>query len=74
MLYRIDIGVVDAKSIGIPGCDCDRPRRRSGVHLTAFSVFRDARREPSQSMLALMVSYNAEPLDTAQPIVEPNTK
>ena len=80
MLYRIDIGVVDAKSIWYLSVVAIVTGHVVAVwvgHLTASSVFRD-RRAAGRSqypMLVLMVSYTMLSLwILAQPIVEPNTK
>ena len=80
MLYRIDIGVVDAKSIWYLSVIAIVTGHVVAVwvaHLTAFLVFRDSRAADRSQypMLALMVSYTMLSLwILAQPIVEPNTK
>jgi hypothetical protein len=80
MLYRIDIGVVDAKSIWYLSVVAIVTGHVLAVwvgHVTASSVFRDSRAagRSQYPMLALMVGYTMLSLwILAQPIVEPNTK
>jgi hypothetical protein len=80
MLYRIDIGVVDAKSIWYLSVIAIVTGHVLAVgvgHVTASSVFRDSRAADRSQypMLVLMVSYTMLSLwILAQPIVEPNTK
>ncbi len=80
MLYRIDIAIVDAKSIWYLSVVAIVTGHVIAVwvgHVTACSVFRD-RRVASRSqypMLMLMVCYTMLSLwILAQPIVEPNPK
>ena len=80
MLYRIDIGVVDAKSIWYLSVVAIVTGHVVAVwvgHVTASSVFRHSRAagRSQYPMLILMVSYTMLSLwILAQPIVEPNTK
>jgi hypothetical protein len=80
MLYRIDIGVVDAKSIWYLSVIAIVTGHVVAVyvgHVTASLVFRDsgAADRSQYPMLVLMVSYTMLSLwILAQPIVEPNTK
>ncbi len=80
MLYRIDIGVVDAKSIWYLSVVAIVTGHVVAVwvgHVTASSVFRHSRTagRSQYPMLILMVSYTMLSLwILAQPIVEPNTK
>jgi hypothetical protein len=80
MLYRIDIGVVDAKSIWYLSVIAIVTGHVVAVwvgHVTASSVFRDSRvaGRSQYPMLVLMVSYTMLSLwILAQPIVEPNMK
>ncbi|MGC1643624.1 MAG: hypothetical protein WA796_05785 [Pseudolabrys sp.] len=80
MLYRIDIGVVDAKSIWYLSVIAIVTGHVIAVwigHVTAYSVFRDSRSagRSQYPMLVLMVCYTMLSLwILAQPIVEPNPK
>ena len=80
MLYRIDIGVVDANSIWYFSVIAIVMGHVVAVwvgHVTASSVFRDSRAagRSQYPMLVLMVSYTMLSLwILAQPIVEPNMK
>jgi hypothetical protein len=80
MLYRIDIGVVDAKSIWYLSVIAIVTGHIIAVwigHVTASSVFRDSRAagRSQYPMLVLMVCYTMLSLwILAQPIVEPNPK
>ncbi len=80
MLYRIDIGVVDAKSIWYLSVVAIVTGHVVAVwvgHVTAFAVFRDGRAASRSQypMLVLMVTYTMLSLwILAQPIVEPNAK
>ena len=80
MLYRIDIGVVDAKSIWYLSVVAIVTGHIVAVwvgHVTASAVFGDIRAagRSQYPMLVLMVSYTMLSLwILAQPIVEPNTK
>jgi hypothetical protein len=80
MLYRIDIGVVDAKSIWYLSVVAIVTGHVVAVwlgHLTASVVFRDSggAGRSQYPMLVLMVSYTMLSLwILAQPIVEPNPK
>ena len=80
MLYRIDIGVVDAKSIWYLSVVAIVTGHVVAVwvgHVTASAVFRGSRAagRSQYPMLVLMVSYTMLSLwILAQPIVEPNTK
>ena len=80
MLYRIDIGVVDAKSIWYLSVIAIVTGHVIAVwvgHVTASSVFGDSRTagRSQYPMLVLMVSYTMLSLwILAQPIVEPNPK
>jgi hypothetical protein len=80
MLYRIDIGVVNAKSIWYLSVIAIVTGHVVAVwvgHVTASSVFRDshAADRSQYPMLVLMVSYTMLSLwILAQPIVEPNMK
>ncbi|MGB8669773.1 MAG: hypothetical protein WCD29_08375, partial [Pseudolabrys sp.] len=80
MLYRIDIGVVDAKSIWYLSVIAIVTGHVIAVwigHVTAYSVFRDSRSagRSQYPMLVLMVCYTMlSLLILAQPIVEPNPK
>jgi hypothetical protein len=80
MLYRIDIGVVDAKSIWYLSVIAIVTGHIIAVwigHVTASSVFRESRAagQSQYPMLVLMVCYTMLSLwILAQPIVEPNPK
>jgi hypothetical protein len=80
MLYRIDIGVVDARSIWYLSVVAIVTGHVVAVwvgHVTASAVFRGSRAagRSQYPMLVLMVSYTMLSLwILAQPIVEPNTK
>src|SRR4029077_20234841 len=80
MLYRIDIGIIDAKSIWYLSVVAIVTGHIIAVwvgHVTASAVFRDIRtKDRSQyPMLVLMVTYPMLSLwILAQPIVEPKTK
>jgi hypothetical protein len=80
MLYRIDIGVIDAKSIWYLSVVAIVTGHIVAVwvgHVTASAVFGDTRAagHSQYPMLVLMVSYTMLSLwILAQPIVEPNTK
>jgi len=80
MLYRIDIGVVDAKSIWYLSVVAIVTGHIVAVwvgHVTASAVFSDVRTagRSQYPMLVLMVTYTMLSLwILAQPIVEPNTK
>jgi hypothetical protein len=79
-LYRIDIGVVDAKSIWYLAVIAIVTGHVVAVwvgHVTASFVFRDSRAASRSQypLLVLMVSYTMLSLwILAQPIVEPSTK
>jgi hypothetical protein len=79
-LYRIDIGVVDAKSIWYLSVVAIVAGHIVAVwvgHVTASAVFSDIRAagRSQYPMLVLMVTYTMLSLwILAQPIVEPNTK
>ena len=80
MLYRIDIGVVDAKFIWYLSVIAIVTGHIVAVwvgHVTACALFRDASiaRRSQYPMLALMVAYTMLSLwILAQPIVEPGAK
>jgi hypothetical protein len=80
MLYRIDIGAVDAKSIWYLSVVAIVTGHIVAVwvgHVTASAVFRDSRAASRSQypMLVLMVTYTMLSLwILAQPIVEPNAK
>jgi len=80
MLYRIDIGAVDARSIWYLSVIAIVTGHVVAVwvgHVTASAVFRDIRAagRSQYPMLVLMVSYTMLSLwILAQPVVEPNTK
>ena len=80
MLYRIDIGVVDANSIWYFSVIAIVMGHVVAVwvgHVTVSSVFHDSRAagRSQYPMLVLMVSYTMLSLwILAQPIVEPNMK
>jgi len=80
MLYRIDIGIVDAKSIWYLSVFAIVTGHIIAVwigHVTAYSVFRDSRAADRSQypMLVLMVCYTMLSLwILAQPIVEPNPR
>jgi hypothetical protein len=79
-LYRIDIGVVDARFIWYLSVAAIVSGHIIAVwisHVTAYSVFRDAgaARRSQYPMLVLMVGYTMLSLwILAQPIIEPATK
>jgi hypothetical protein len=79
-LYRIDIGVVDARFIWYLSVTAIVSGHIIAVwigHVTAYSVFRDtaAARRSQYPMLVLMVGYTMLSLwILAQPIIEPATK
>ena len=80
MLYRIDIGVVDAKFIWYLSVLAIVTGHIVAVwvgHVTACAVFRDAsiaRRSQYPMLAPDGCLHDAEPLDFAQPIVEPGAK
>jgi hypothetical protein len=80
MLYRIDIGVVDAKLVWYLSVIAIVTGHIVAVwvgHVTAFALFRDAHaaRRSQYPMLGLMVAYTMLSLwILAQPIVEPGAK
>ena len=80
MLYRIDIGIVDAKFIWYLSVTAIVTGHIVAVwvgHVTAYALFRDASiaRRSQYPMLVLMVGYTMLSLwILAQPIVEPAAK
>ena len=80
MLYRIDIGIVDAKFIWYLSVIAIVTGHIVAVwvgHVTAYALFRDASiaRRSQYPMLVLMVAYTMLSLwILAQPIVEPGAK
>ena len=80
MLYRIDIGIVDAKLVWYLSVIAIVTGHIVAVwvgHVTAFALFRDAdtARRSQYPMLGLMVAYTMLSLwILAQPIVEPGAK